>query len=222
MNDEHEIPVKIVDRRWWARGEDAEGPNPERTSSKPTYVEELERQVAEKEKQAQEFLGKYREAAQEFENARARMRKEVAKDAERSRREILVSLLEVVDNLDRAIESARQSGTPASDPLLQGVDLVRQQFLTKLDGFGIRRIEPGAEPFDPSLHEAVTAVPAADSAQDGLIVGIVRPGYKIGDEVLRPALVAVAKAAERSNGQQQGDSASAMERPASGRGMERA
>jgi molecular chaperone GrpE len=201
MSEEHEIPVKVVDRRWWARGEDSEGPNPERTSLKPTYVEELERQVAEKEQQAQEFLGKYRQAAQEFENARARMRKEVAKDAERSRREILISLLEVVDNLDRAIESARRSGTPSSDPLLQGVDLVRQQFLGKLDGFGIRRIEPGAtekDRFDPSLHEAVSAVPAADPSEDGLVVGVVRPGYKIGDEVLRPALVAVAKAAETS------------------------
>jgi molecular chaperone GrpE len=198
MSEEHEIPVKVVDRRWWARGEDAEGANPERTSLKPTYVEELERQVAEKEKQSQEFLGKYRQAAQEFEDARARMRKEVAKDAERSRREILISLLEVVDNLDRAIESASRSGTPSGDPLLQGVDLVRQQFLAKLDGFGIRRIEPGAEPFDPSLHEAVSAVPVADPSQDGLVVGIVRPGYKIGDEVLRPALVAVAKAAESS------------------------
>jgi molecular chaperone GrpE len=193
MSDEHEIPVKVVDRRWWARGQDAEGGNAERSSLKPTYVEDLERQVAEKDQQIQLYLGKYRQAAQEFEDARARMRKEIAKDAERSRREVLLSLLEVVDNLDRALDAARQAGTGATDPLLQGVDLVRQQFLAKLDGFGIRRIEPGAERFDPLLHEAVSAVPAADPSQDGLIVGIVRSGYRIGDEVLRPALVAVAK-----------------------------
>jgi molecular chaperone GrpE len=199
MSDEHEIPVKVVDRRWWARGEDSETGRTERTSLKPTYVEELEHQVAEKDKQVQEYLGKYRQTAQEFENARARMRKEVAKDAERSRREILVSLLEVVDNLDRAIDAARRAGTSSSDPLLQGVELVRQQFLAKLDGFGIRRIEPGAEPFDPSVHEAVSAVPTTDPSQDGLVVGIVRPGYKIGDEVLRPALVAVAKASVPSD-----------------------
>jgi molecular chaperone GrpE len=194
MSDEHEIPVKVVDRRWWARGEDSESAAAERTSSKPTYVEELERKVAEKDEQVQMYLGKYRQAAQEFEDARARMRKEVAKDAERSRREIFVSLLDVVDNLDRALDAARRAGTDAGDPLLQGVDLVRQQFLAKLDGFGIRRIDPGDEPFDPLLHEAVSAVPAADPSRDGRIVGVVRPGYKIGDEVLRPALVAVAKA----------------------------
>jgi molecular chaperone GrpE len=194
MSNEHEIPVKVIDRRWWARGEGSETPTEEKTSLKPTYVEELERQLAEKDKQVQEYLGKYRQAAQQFDDARARMRKEVAKDAERSRREILVSLLEVVDNLDRALDAARQAGTAANDALFQGVELVRQQFLAKLDGFGIRRIEPHGDPFDPSLHEAVTAVPAADPSQDGLVVGVVRPGYKIGDEVLRPALVAVAKA----------------------------
>jgi molecular chaperone GrpE len=201
MSDEHEIPVKVVDRRRWARGEGSEAGSTDRTSLKPTYVEELERQLAEKDKQVQEYLGKYRQAAQEFDDARARMRKEIAKDAERSRREILISLLDVVDNLDRALDAARSAGTSAGDPLLQGVDLVRQQFLAKLDGLGIRRIESGGEPFDPSLHEAVSAVPAVDASQDGLVVGIVRPGYKIGDEVLRPALVAVAKATEVSGKQ---------------------
>ena len=192
MPDEHEIPVKVVDRRWWARGEGSEANAAGETSLKPTYVEELERQVADKDKQVQEYLTKYRQAAQEFEDARARMRKELAKDAERSRREVLVSFLEVVDNLDRAIEAATQPGAPA-DALLQGVDLVRQQFLAKLEGFGIRRIPTDGAAFDPLLHEAVATVPAVVPSMDGLIAGIVRHGYKIGDEVLRPALVAVAK-----------------------------
>src|SRR3954464_13188521 len=134
--DEHEIPVKVVDRRWWARGEDA----PDGTAQpglKPTYVEELERKVAERDKQVQEYLAKYRQASQEFEDARARMRKELARDAERNRREVLASLLEVVDNLDRAIDAANAKKTQAPDPLLQGVKMVRQQFLSKLEGFGV-------------------------------------------------------------------------------------
>ena len=188
-----EIPVKVVDRRWWARGEDA-APAADEPARKPTYVEELERQLAEKDKLAQEYLSKYRAASQEFENARARMRKELAKDAERSRREVLVSLLDVVDNLDRAIDSAMTADTPASDPLLQGVEMVRRQFLAKLEAFDVRRIEAADATFDPLLHEAVSVVPAADAALDGRIVGIVRQGYRIGDEVLRPALVAVARA----------------------------
>ena len=192
MSEAEDIPVKVIDRRWWARGE-ATSPSAEEPSRKPTYVEDLERQLAEKDKIAQEYLSKYRAASQEFESARARMRKELAKDAERSRREVLVGLLEVVDNLDRAIDAATQAGTAPSDPLLQGVELVRQQFLAKLESFNIRRFASTDDLFDPMLHEAVSAVPAADPALDGRIVGIVRHGYRIGDEVLRPALVAVAR-----------------------------
>lgn len=189
MSDEQEIPVKVVDRRWWARGDDAA--DAPRGSSKPSFVEELERKLADAEKQAQEYLGKYRQAAQEFEDARARMRKELAKDAERSRREVLISLLEVVDNLDRAIDAARVSGKNSADPLLQGVEMVRQQFLTKLDGFGVKRIDAQGAVFDPTLHEAVTTVEASSPDADGRIVGVIAHGYRIGDDVLRPALVAV-------------------------------
>ena len=198
---EHDVTVRFVDRRRWAHGEHPVA-TPDQPVQKPTYVEELEQRVAQREKEAEEYLGKYRQASKEFEDARARMRKELAKDAERSRREVLISLLDVVDNLDRAIDAAVRvrSGESADvandDPLLQGVELVRAQFLAKLEGFGVKRIASEGAPFDPQLHEAVSAVPSPDPSQDGRIVGIVRQGYLIGDEVLRPALVAVAKSAE--------------------------
>jgi molecular chaperone GrpE len=192
VSDEFEIPVKVVDRRWWARGDDADGGTA--TSAKPSMVEDLERRLADAEKQAQEYLGKYRQAAQEFEDARARMRKELAKDAERSRREVLISLLEVVDNLDRAIEAAKKANKDSTDPLLQGVEMVRQQFLSKLDGFAVKRIESEGAMFDPLLHEAVTTVAVPDPSADGRIVGVIAHGYRIGDDILRPALVAVGAA----------------------------
>jgi molecular chaperone GrpE len=198
MADEHDIPVKVVDRRWWARTDESDDAAVDR-SAKPTYVADLERRVAESEKQAQEYLAKYRQASQEFEDARARMRKELAKDAERSRREVLVSLLDVVDNLDRAIDAAKRAGKNAGDPLLQGVEMVQQQFLARLDAFGVKRIDAQGAPFDPLLHEAVTTVPAPDASSDGRVMGVITHGYRIGDEVLRPALVAVAKAAESIN-----------------------
>jgi molecular chaperone GrpE len=201
MADEHEIPIKVVDRRWWARADEG-GAAHGGTSPKPTYVEELERKLAESEARAQEYLSKYRQASREFDDARARVRKELAKDAERSRREVLVSLLDIVDNLDRAIDAAEKTarldseGTAAAvdDPLLQGVQMVRQQFLSKLDGFGIRRIACEGAVFDPLLHEAVTTIPAANPSEEGRIAGVIRSGYTIGDEVLRPALVAVHQA----------------------------
>jgi molecular chaperone GrpE len=193
-DNEYEIPVKVVDRRWWVNQEGGgDAPREDtRGTGKPTYVEQLEQQIVDKDRQIQEYLSKYRAAASEFEEARLRLRREISRDVERSRREILADLLDVVDNLDRAVESARQGGP--QDALLQGVEMVRRQFLAKLEGFGVTRIEADQQPFDPMLHEAISTVPASSSEQDGLVIGTVRPGYRIGNEVLRPAAVAVAKA----------------------------
>jgi molecular chaperone GrpE len=200
MAEQHDDSVKVVDRRWWVRGDDAGDPRADQAGQKPTYVEELERKAADAEKQAHEYLSKYRQASQEFEDARARMRKELAKDAERNRRDVLVSLLEVVDNLDRAIDAAKKAarrtsgqGGDAVDPLLQGVEMVQQQFLAKMEGFGVKRIDALGADFDPLLHEAVTEVPVTDASADGRVAGVITHGYRIGDEILRPALVAVGK-----------------------------
>ena len=189
---EHDIPVKVVDKRWWANTE-ASGTTSEAatTSLKPTYVEELEQKVAEKDKQIQEYLTKYRQASAEFEEMRLRLRREISKDIERTRREILSELLEVVDNLERAIDAAKRS--PSADALLEGVEMVRRQFLNKLEGLGVTPIDSTATRFDPTLHEAISTVPAAAPEQDGMVVGVIRQGYRIGDDVLRPAAVAVAK-----------------------------
>ena len=196
MSDkEQEIPVKVVDRRWWVNQEPANTATATATPSlKPTYVEELEQKLADKDQQLQDAIARYRGASTEFEESRLRLRREIGKDIERARREILAELLDVVDNLDRAIEAANWSSAPDRiDTLLQGVEMVRQQFLAKLEGFGVKRIESEGQPFNPSLHEAISAVPASTPAQDGTIVGVVRHGYRIGDDVLRPASVAVAK-----------------------------
>ncbi len=190
-----EIPVKVIDRRWWARGDDGEAPA-ERASTKPSYVEELEKQLAEKDRQLKDAISRYRQAATEFEESRLRLRREITKEIERGRRELLADLLEVVDNLDRAIDAARTS--PSPDALVQGVEMVRRQFLAKLEGLGVRRIEAEGQPFDPQLHEAIGTVPASTPDHDGLVVGVVRHGYKIGDEILRPAAVAVAKETSKS------------------------
>jgi molecular chaperone GrpE len=189
--DKDDIPVKVVDRRWWANRDASASSEATTTSLKPTYVEQLEQQVAQKERQAQEYLAKYRGAASEFEQARLRLRREVAKDIERARREVLSELLEVIDNLDRAIEAARRSSS--HETLLHGVEMIRRQFLSKLEALGVRPIELAEGRFDPALHEAISTVPAASPDQDGVVVGIIRQGYRIGEDVLRPAAVAVAK-----------------------------
>ena len=212
MSDkEHEIPVKVVDRRWWVNQDAQHTTGTAATSPlKPTYVEELEQSLADKDRQLQEAIGKYRQASSEFDESRLRLRREIAKEIERGRRELLADMLDVLDNLDRAIDAAKSTATnpetvgepqPTSpqprssgtNALLQGVEMVRMQFLGKLEGFGVTRIESIGQPFDPSLHEAVSAVPVAAPEQDGVVVGVVRHGYRIGGDVLRPAAVAVGK-----------------------------
>jgi molecular chaperone GrpE len=178
--------VKVVDRRWWARGESSEAePSP---ATKPSYVEELEQRLAEKDRLLQGYVEQYKTATAEFEQARLRARREVNREIERGKRTLLLDLLDVVDNLDRAIEAA--STGAADGALLAGVKMIRDQFATRLEAHGVKEIAAVGQPFDPQVHEAVTMVPSDD---DERIVGVVRRGYRIGDEVLRPAQVAVGK-----------------------------
>jgi molecular chaperone GrpE len=194
--DAPEPELKVVDRRWWAQKDRAPADTPEeasggRTLRKPSYVEDLERQLAEKDAVLQEYLTKYKDAAREFDAVKARMRRDVVKDIERGKRIMLVELLEVVDNLDRAIGAARQAA--GAGALVQGVEMVRDQFLGKLAGFGVTRMAPLGRPFDLLRHEAASLVPTADPGQDNVVLGVIREGYEASDEVLRPALVAVGR-----------------------------
>jgi molecular chaperone GrpE len=191
-DDRSPIDLKVTDRRWWARAEGAPAAADE-PKLKPTYIEELEARIAAKDAEIQQLLAKYRGASDEFDQARARLRKEVTKDVERGRRQMLVSFLDVLDNLDRALAAGGDAPADAAATgggLVQGVALVRQQFLATLEGFGVTRVDPMGASFDPERHEAVSTVSAA-GVPSGQVVGVVRPGYLIGDEVLRPAMVAV-------------------------------
>ena len=189
--EEKDPEVKVVDRRWWARGAAAE-PADESSVRKPTVVEDLEQRLAVANDQLESVMNDYRRASEEFEQAKLRIRRDVGRDVERARRAVLTDLLEVLDNLDRAIGAARSTPqTGASETLLRGVELVRDQFLTRLESFGVARIHALGTPFDPSKHEAVSMAPAADPSEAGLVVAVVREGYVIGDELLRPAAVMV-------------------------------
>jgi molecular chaperone GrpE len=181
--------LKVTDRRWWARGEETPAEGAEEPRLKPTYIEELEERLAAKDAELQQILTKYRSAADEFDQARVRLRKEITKDVERSRRALIVSFLEVLDNIDRALAAAADR---PDDPVVKGVSLVAQQFLNVLESLGVTRVDPLGGMFDPMRHEAVTTTPAAAGMPAGQIVGVIRPGYVMGEDVLRPAMVAVA------------------------------
>lgn len=190
MSDEPAADLRVVDRRWWAR-EDGGGGEPR--SNKPSYVEDLERRLAEKEALLEDHAARRRQAATDFEQTRGRLRRESAKEVEREKRLVLSSFLEVVDNLDRAVavpddEPARREGS-----VIEGVVLVREQFLAVLERHGVTRLDAAGRPFDPNLHEAIAAEPVSDPAQDDAVIEVVKPGYLIDGDVLRPASVTVGK-----------------------------
>ena len=190
---ESDADVRVVDKRWWARGgETAAG---EARSLKPSYVEDLERQLAEKDEVVQRYAAQYKAQTAEFEQTRVRLRREVAKDVEREKRAVLTTFLEVVDNLDRALGAAADaagSGAP-DEALLKGVEMVRGQFLATLGRHGVTRIEAAGQPFDPNQHDALSTIPVTDPAQDGIVVEVIKPGYAVDEEVLRAASVVVGK-----------------------------
>jgi molecular chaperone GrpE len=194
VSDKDEPQVRVVDRRWWARGDAGDTAEAgEDRIRKPSVIEDLEQQLADRTAQIQTHLTERRRMLEEFEQVKTRLRRDTAREVERGKRSVLVEMLDVVDNLDRAIAAATQSA--ASDQaLLKGVQLVRDQFLAKLQGLGVTRLDALGQPFDAARHEAVSTAPAADPAQDGTIVSVVREGYAIGDELLRPAAVVVGKA----------------------------
>jgi molecular chaperone GrpE len=189
--------VRVVDRRWWARGGEAVEAEPGDVR-KPTYVEELVQRLAGLVEQLQAVTSEHRRALEEFEQVKVRVRREVAREVERGRRAVIVEMLEVLDNLDRALaavhENAPGATVEANDNLVRGIELVRAQFLSKLEGFGIRRISALGEPFDASRHEAVSTVPVEPS-RDGIVTAVAREGYLLGDELLRPASVVVGRSA---------------------------
>jgi molecular chaperone GrpE len=124
----------------------------------------------------------------EFENIRKRMEREQQAFRGFALSDALRSLLPTVDSLERALQ------TPAHDPeeFRRGLDLIRQQLDDALRKLGLRRIPTAGEPFDPQLHEAVGLVETPGNA-DSHIVQEVQGGYMLGDRLLRPARVLVAR-----------------------------
>jgi molecular chaperone GrpE len=105
-------------------------------------------------------------------------------------------VLSVADNIQRALEATGEDWKKYADEtgkaLFDGVELTERDLLKALEKHGIRRIEPNGQRFDPNLHQAMYEVPDENIAP-GTVVQVLQPGFTIGDRILRPALVAVAK-----------------------------
>jgi molecular chaperone GrpE len=127
--------------------------------------------------------------AAEFDNYRKRMDRERRDLADYTAGEAIKDLLPIIDNLERALQAAAQD-----DPLRKGVELIHKQMLEMLRKRGVTPIEALGADFDPNVHEAVTHE-ESDQHREGEVMEELQRGYKVGDRLLRPAMVKVAKGA---------------------------
>ena len=134
-----------------------------------------------------EYLDLAKRAQADFENYRKRAAKEAAAAGARARSGLIRELLPVVDNLERALASS----DGADETFVQGVRLVYNELQGVLSRAGVEAIEPAGEPFDPTVHEALSTR-ESDGAEAGVVLDVVEKGYRSGDTVIRPARVVVA------------------------------
>ena len=126
----------------------------------------------------------------EFDNYRKRTDRERRELSDAIASDVVRDLLPVVDDLERAIAAAADSPDPA---LRSGVELIYRQMLDALKRRGVETFEAVGQDFDPAWHEALASEPA-DGRRDGEITQEIRRGYRIGQRLIRPAMVKVAKA----------------------------
>jgi molecular chaperone GrpE len=152
----------------------------------------------EEEREADDLQQKYIRLAADFENYKKRLVKEKADVVAYGNEELIKALLNVLDNLERALEHT-ESGDD-SPALLEGVKLVHKQFVSCLEKFGVTSVNAstGTE-FDPRIHQAIERVESSELSSD-LILSQMLPGYMLKDRLLRPALVVVSKGTEESEG----------------------
>ena len=132
----------------------------------------------------------------DMENLRKRTEREVADARAYGISSFARDALSVADNIQRALEATgedwKKHADEAGKALFEGVELTERDLLKALEKHGVRRIEPKGQRFDPNLHQAMYEV-VDDSVAAGTVVQVLQAGFTIGDRILRPALVAVAK-----------------------------
>jgi molecular chaperone GrpE len=151
--------------------------------------------VAAAKREAAEHYDRFLRTRAELENVLRRQERERIELSKYAAEALARDILNSVDDLERAIEhsSSAAGGSASQDAnLMAGVELVRKGLLSALEKHGVVRVASLGKPFDPSRHEAVAMVDA-DAAAPNTVVAEHRPGYLIGDRLLRPAMVVVAR-----------------------------
>jgi molecular chaperone GrpE len=159
---------------------------------------ELQQQLDAEREKANSYLASWQRAAADFQNYKRRTEQEREEYALLANRALIINLLPAIDDLDRAIEQAEQQNAGAS--WLEGFEAIQRKLHGALEAAGVSEIRAHGEPFDPTIHEAVSQGPG----EHDKVIAELRRGYKLGNRVLRPAMVVVGNGqpAEQSDEQQ--------------------
>jgi molecular chaperone GrpE len=164
-------------------------PTPAPKPAEPSPAERLAALEAEK----AEIKDRMLRIAAEFDNYKKRTRKEMGEHEVKARESVLREFLEIADNLERAVASWKEGEQKDAKSIQDGVDLVLRLFKSKLERHSVTAIEAKGQPFDPRVHDAISQAPSAD-VPPGTVLHELQKGYRVGDRLLRPAMVVVAKA----------------------------
>ncbi|MCU1267947.1 MAG: nucleotide exchange factor GrpE [Acidobacteria bacterium] len=165
-------------------------------ASGPVFAELLATRAELKRKEAEvnDLRDKFARRQADFENFRKRVERERSETYNRATAELVTKLLPVLDNLGRALVTEASKEASESDEFrhfLSGVDLIYKQLGGLLETLGVKTVPSVGQPFDPHVHEAVVTEETDEHEPDTVLQEIVR-GYRLGDKLLRPALVKVA------------------------------
>jgi molecular chaperone GrpE len=155
--------------------------------------DDLDALLADTQRERDEYLDLAKRTKADFENFRKRMASEVQAAAARGRAELIRDVVPVLDDLERAIQAAGLDPEGDSeDGLAHGVLLVFRSLRDSLSRNGIEAVDPKGEKFDPMQHEALSTQPAK-GVEPGTVVDVMQKGYRLGDQLIRPARVVVSE-----------------------------
>jgi molecular chaperone GrpE len=153
-------------------------------------------------REAEEYKDRWMRGLAEMENLRRRTEREVADARVYGITQFARDVVVVADNMERALQALddelRAKADAGVKALLDGVELTERELLKVLEKHGVKRLEPKGQKFDPHRHQAMFEVPD-ETVPPGTVVQVVQAGYTIGDRVLRPAMVGIAKGGPKAS-----------------------
>jgi len=199
MGEERQNEVRVTDKRriYLDPEDDTERVNEEveTPSLKPKYVEELEARTLAAEKQVQDVQARFDQLRQqlqrETDETRQRLNRSADERAANEKAKFIADFLPVLDDLQRAIKAASENAP--HDAMLEGIRSIANSVENALTNAGVEPITAVGEAFDPELHEAVDTADA-DPEMDGIVISEYSRGFRMGDRLIRPARVTVARA----------------------------